>query len=353
MESKNPRHSEGMTLGALHDIIGGTLHGDDATPIETVADIMNAQQGAITFVSNSRYHKYLKSTHAAAVVVGEESPPVSIPHIRVSNPQVAMAQILNVFHPSPSWPAGVHPSAVIDDLATVGDGVHIGPHVSVGHECAVGDRAVLLAGVVLQSGVIVGEDSVLHPNVVVQSSCRLGRRVVLGAGTVIGSDGFGYVPLNGDITKMPQSGIVVLEDEVELGANCTVDRATIGETRLARGVKLDNLVHVAHNVKIGEESLFAAQVGISGSTTVGSGVLIGGQAGLAGHITIGDGASVGGQAGVTKSVAAGIAVSGYPARPHMEAKRAEAHIRRLPLLLARLKTVEAALRKLKRGDKSA
>jgi UDP-3-O-[3-hydroxymyristoyl] glucosamine N-acyltransferase len=240
----------------------------------------------------------------------------------------------------------VHPTALIDPAARLGRDVTVGPFCVVEAEASLGDRTVLWPGVFVGRGTVVGTDGVLHANVVLRENVTLGCRVTVHAGSVIGSDGFGYVPVGDRHEKIPQVGTVEVGDDVEIGANVAVDRGTMGPTRIARGVKIDNLVHIAHNVSVGENSILVAQVGVSGSTQVGRDVTLAGQAGLVGHIRIGDGAMVGAQAGVTKSVPANTKVSGYPAMEHDRSRRLTAFTRRLPSMFDRLRELEDRVRAL-------
>jgi UDP-3-O-[3-hydroxymyristoyl] glucosamine N-acyltransferase len=229
---------------------------------------------------------------------------------------------------------------VIHPEAKIGKDVRIGAHVVIGKGCEVGDRTRILPNCVLMDGVKVGQDCLLYPLVSVREECEIGNRVIIHNGAVIGSDGFGFAPHEGVYHKIPQVGRVVIEDDVEIGANCTIDRATMGETRIRRGAKLDNLVHIAHNVEVGEWTVMAAQAGISGSTKIGHHVMVGGQVGTVGHIRIGNYVQIGAQSGVSKSIPDGEIVFGYPARPIMRTKRIEAVVNQLPELLKRVKELE-------------
>ena len=237
---------------------------------------------------------------------------------------------------------------MIDPTATIGAGASIGPHVAVGAGARLGERVTLMSGVHVGAGTEIGDDGFLYPNVVVREEVRIGRRVRIHPGAVIGADGFGYVKADGVQLKVPQLGTVHIEDDVEIGANTTIDRATTGVTRIECGVKIDNLVQIAHNVSIGANSVVCAQVGISGSARVGSDVTLGGQAGISGHIRIGDRVQVGGQAGVTKSVPDDVRVSGYPAADHEQALRIQAHTRRLPELVREIRELTARLNRLEK-----
>jgi UDP-3-O-[3-hydroxymyristoyl] glucosamine N-acyltransferase len=246
-------------------------------------------------------------------------------------------------------PEGIHPRACVDPAAHLEPNVGVGAAAVIEAGARIGTGTTVGAGAYVGRNVAVGDNCLIHPGVRLLHGVRLGSRVIVHAGTVVGSDGFGFVPTGNGHDKIPQIGDVVIEDDVEIGANCTIDRGTLGSTRIGRGVKIDNLVHIGHNVTIGENSVIVAQVGISGSTRVGRGVMLGGQAGVAGHVEVGDGARVGGQSGVTKSVDAGAVVSGYPAMDHDRARRLQAHLRRLPDLSEQVRKLEARLRDLEKG----
>ncbi len=330
----------------LANLVQGELFGDANTIITGIAPIESANAGDLSFIAQARFFDHLNTTAAAVVLVDRKS---ALPEnlrctlIRVANPYLAFVQAIKQYVPLPQVASGIHPTAQIGNgarlganvaigpLAIVSEGCELGEGVRIGPQCYIGPRARLGANTILFQGVHVAHEVTLGNNVIVQY------------GAVIGSDGFGYVPHAGTYHKIPHLGTVVLEDEVEIGANCCIDRGTFGETRIRRGAKLDNLVHVAHNVVIGENTVIAAQSGISGSTTIGRDVVIAGQVGFVGHIDIGDRTVFGAQAGVTKSIKAGITVSGYPAREHNKAKREEAALRYLPDLLKRVRRLEKKL----------
>lgn len=338
-------------LGELAALVGGRLEGDAELLIHGVAGIREAQPGEITFVANPRYEAFVDGTRASAILA---APGLSakIPLIRIENPYFAYFQVLNLFagDAAARYPRGVHPQAVVEADATLGAGVSIGPFCHVSAGAAVGDGTTLVAGVSVGQGAQVGAGCLIYSHVTIREGCRIGDRVILQPGVVIGSDGFGYARNGAAYRKIPQIGIVVIEDDVEIGANSCVDRATTGETRIRRGTKIDNLVQVAHNVTIGEDAAIAAQVGISGSTEVGNGVIMGGQSGAVGHSSIGDGAVVGARAAITKAVPAGMTVSGYPAREHSIARRLNAHIAMLPEFFKRVKELERRIREREEGN---
>ncbi len=344
-----------LKLGEIARRLGAELDGDPEIRITGVAGLSEAGPGQITFFANPKYASEVPGTRAAAVIVPRDYPgPVRAALLRVPEPYHGFVQVLRLYSAEDRVrPAGVHPTAVVDPEARLGRGVSIGPLCVVEAGAELGDGTVLCPGVFVGREAVLGEGCYLYPNVTVREKVTLGRRVTIHSGTVLGSDGFGYARVEGVHEKIPQVGTVVVEDDVEIGANVAVDRATMGVTRIGRGVKIDNLVHVAHNVVIGEHSLVVAQVGISGSTQVGRDVTLAGQAGLAGHIRIGDRAVVGAQAGVTKSVPPDTRVSGYPAMQHDRARRLNALNRRLPDLHRQIKDLEARLRRLEAGPDGA
>jgi UDP-3-O-[3-hydroxymyristoyl] glucosamine N-acyltransferase len=336
------------TLAELAGMIGGTVSGDASVEIDGVAGIREARSGQLTFLANPKYERYLETTAASAVVVSPDDRAAGEragkPLLIAANPYGAFARAMELFAgPGAVVERGVHGTAVVSSSATLGADVAVGACAIIMERATIHDRVVVHPGVYVGPGVEVGADTILYPNVSVKAASVLGERVIVHSGTVIGSDGFGFASENGEHRKVPQIGNVAIEDDVEIGANVCIDRATTGTTVIARGTKIDNLVQIGHNVVVGERSIVVAQVGISGSTEVGRGVVVGGQAGLAGHITIGDGAMIGAQAGVTRDVPAGERVSGYPARKHSQAKRIAAALGRLPDLIRKLGDLERRL----------
>lgn len=309
------------TLSELAALVGGQVEGDGARLVAGVAPLETAGPDQLSFFANRKYRAAFEASGAGAVVVeADEEVPAGRTVLRAPGAYLAFAKISTIFNPPAAPVAGVSPRAEVHPTASVDATAEVGPFVSVGAGAVVGPRTILRAGVQLGAGARVGADCLLHQNVVVREGCVLGDRVALQPGCVIGSDGFGYaLDLAGEGRgprhfKVPQAGIVVVEDDVEIGANACVDRATLGVTRVCRGAKIDNLVQVAHNVVVGPLSILASQVGISGSTRLGMGVVCWGQAGLVGHITVGDRANVAAQSGVAHDVAPGERVAGTPAR---------------------------------------
>lgn len=333
----------GHLLSALARAVDGAVHGRGDVHVTGVSDPRHAGPGSLVFLLDERHVAAIADGPAAAVVVDAVRPELPQAQLVVSHPRLAMARLLALFAPPPP-PPGRHPTAVVDPTAELDPGAHLGPFAVVGAGSRVGPGAVLLAHAVVGRGVTIGAGSILHPHVVVYDGVTIGERVVLHAGTVVGSDGYGYVPdALGRHVKVPQLGGVVLGDDVELGALVAVDRGTLDATRIGRGTKLDNLVHVGHNGQIGEDVLIVSQTGISGSVRVGDRVTLAGQVGVAGHLTIGAGALVLARAGVTKDVPPGACVSGFPAAPHAEERRRIAAARELPRLRAAVKALARRL----------
>jgi UDP-3-O-[3-hydroxymyristoyl] glucosamine N-acyltransferase len=339
-------------LAELAERLGGELHGDPDLRIRGVAGIKEARAGEITFLGNPRYEEWLDKTQASAVILPQSHACNGHASIRVADPYAAFQAVMALFHSQrPLLAPGVHPSALIAAGTVLGTDVAIGPRVLIAEGCRIGDRTIILPGVVICPDVVIGSRCLIYPNVVIREETQIGDRVIVHAGAVIGDDGFGFITREGQHEKVPQLGRVVIEDDVEIGANTCIDRATAGATTIHRGSRIDNLVQVAHNVSIGRNSILCAQVGIAGSTTVGDDVTLAGQVGIVGHITVGDGAKVGGKSGVTKSVPPGAEVSGYPAAPHKLAKRIYGAVRQLPDLLRTVRQLERRVRELEeRGE---
>ncbi len=287
------------------------------TEITGVAGIEQAAPGQLTFVSNPKYNTAAKTTKASAVILAENFPAISTGMLRSKNPYLAWAKAIELFYQPPSYPPGIHPTAVVHPRAKLGRNAHLGPYVVIDEDAVIGDDAVLLAHVVIYRGVTTGNNFFAHTHAVVREFCRLGDNVLLQNGVVIGCDGFGFAKdENGRWHKIVQSGNVVVENDAELQANTCIDRASIGQTRIGRGAKLDNLVHVGHSCTIGHDTLLCAQVGLAGTTDVGNNVILAGQVGVSGHVKIGDGAIAIAQSGVPHDVPAGATVSGAPAIDH-------------------------------------
>lgn len=335
-----------MILRELADRLGCTLRGDGAVEVVRVAGIDESGPGDLTFVANPKYAKRLATTRATAVIVSPETQ-TPLPSLLSPNPYLAFARAVGLLHPSVPPAPGIHAAAVVDPTAELGADVHVGPLAAIGPRVRVGPRTVIHPHAVLYADVVVGADCLLHSGVQVREGCRLGDRVIVQNGAVIGADGFGFArDAEGRYHKIPQRGIVVLEDDVEVGALCAIDRAALGETRVGAGTKLDNLVQVGHSVTIGRDTVLAGQVGIAGSARVGDRVTLAGQVGVAGHLTIGDGVVATAQSGIPASVEPGQIVSGYPAIENRDWLKASAVFARLPELQRRVRELEKRLREL-------
>lgn len=338
-----------MRLGDIAQRLHGRLEGDSDIDIVRVAGIEHAQPGDLTFVANAKYLTHLEATCASAVIVGTNvTVPAGAPAIvRCEHPYMAFAQAVSLFVQHAPPPVGVDRLAAVGVDVTLGDQVSIGPFVTIGAGASIGARTIVYPNVVIGPGARIGDDCVVHSHVSLRERVVLGNRVVIQDGAVIGSDGFGFVT-QADKThvKIPQHGDVTIEDDVEIGANSTVDRPAVGETRISSGTKIDNLVQIAHGVSVGRRVRFAAQVGIAGSTVVEDDVVLAGQVGVAGHLTIGAGVIASAQTGIPNSVDAGQFVSGYPAIANREWLKSSAVYRKLPLLKRRVAELERRLAEL-------
>lgn len=330
-------------------LINGKVEGNANATVSSFGKIEEAQSGQLAFLANPKYEDYLYSTKASVIIINdalELKQPVSATLIRVPDAYSAFATLLSKYQQMMQQQlTGIQQPVYISSSASYGENVFIGAFAYIGDQVKLGNNTRIYPNVYLGNNVMVGDNSVIHPGVKIYHDCVIGNQVIIHAGTVIGSDGFGFAPqADGSFQKVPQIGNVVIEDNVEIGANTTIDRATIGSTVIKAGAKLDNLIQVAHNVEIGNSSVVAAQTGISGSTKVGKGVMIGGQVGIVGHITIGDGAKINAQSGVSKSVEPGKAVTGSPAFDYTSALRSQAINRKLPELERRVKELEELIK---------
>jgi UDP-3-O-[3-hydroxymyristoyl] glucosamine N-acyltransferase len=330
-----------LTLEEIAAAVGGQLQGDAKVKISGAASLAEATPEEISFFYHPRYSAQLRKTDAAAVIVPADfSETISPAVIRVENPAKAFEQIVRRFAPLPvKFAPGIHPSALIHSRATLGDRVSIQPYVVIEAGAQIGDGVVIGAGSYIGHDVAIGNGCMIYPRVIVRERCRLGARVILHSGVVIGADGFGFEMTSAGQEKVPQIGIVQIDDDVEIGANTTIDRARFGRTWIQEGVKIDNLVQVAHNVVIGRHTVIAAQTGIAGSVRIGQRVMIGGQAGIIGHIEIGDGTMIGAQTGVSKNLSGGVWWA-TPSVPLKEAKVHLAWVRRLGEFFERVKRLE-------------
>ncbi len=334
-----------FSTAEIANLIGGEVVGDGRATLESFAPAERARAGDLTFAENEEYFARAEQSAATAIIAEKHFSSATKTLIRVPNARVAFARALALFFPEPKFAAGIHPTAVVAPGAKIDPSAHVGPH------CVVGERAELGANAVLQGGDFVGDDSRLgdevnvFPNVTIYPRTQIGRRVRIHAGTVIGSDGFGYVPDGGVHRKVPQIGNVIIGDDVEIGANVTIDRGALDSTVIGRGTKIDNLVQIAHSVEIGEHSIVIAQVGISGSTKLGNQVILAGQVGIAGHLKIGNQVTITAKSGVMNNIADGEKWMGIPAQPDKEFKRQVIAFRKLPELLKRVAELEKKLGK--------
>jgi UDP-3-O-[3-hydroxymyristoyl] glucosamine N-acyltransferase len=334
------------TVEEVANLVGGRVAGDGSFVVKGINSLDEAGEEELSFLIDSRYRSKVNTTRAGALIVREEIQGFSGPQIVAEDPAVAYIGAAALFAPKPPRMQGVHQGAVISPSARIGRNAVVYPFVYIGEDVAVGDGTVLYPGVYLGDRVEVGEDTVLYPNVSVLHDCMVGSRVIIHAGSVIGADGFGFIQAKGRNVKIPQIGRVQIEDEVEIGANSTIDRAALGTTLIRRGVKTDNLVQIGHNVEVGEDTVIVAQTGISGSVKVGRGVMIGGQVGIRDHVTIGDRAMIGAQSGVARSVDPGEVVSGTPSMPHKLWLRTSGLLTKLPSLYERVRKIEARLERM-------
>jgi UDP-3-O-[3-hydroxymyristoyl] glucosamine N-acyltransferase len=332
-----------MKLSALAEHLGATLHGDPEVDITSAAGLETAQRGQLTFVANPRYTPLARTTRASAVLVEPAFESIAAATLRVANPYLAFARALELFHTPPIYPHGIHSTAVVAPTAVIGDHAHIGAYAVVGDHVVLGDHAVLLPHVVVYPHARIGGHFFAHAHAIVRERCVIGDHVTLQNGAIVGADGFGFArhaaPPPGEPAwyKIVQTGPAILEDHVEVQANACIDRASIGETRIGAGAKIDNLVQVGHGSTVGPDTLLCAQVGLAGSTHVGRNVILAGQVGVAGHCTIGDGVIATAQSGIPSDVAAGTTVSGTPAFENRRWLRSAALFQRLPDLVRELR----------------
>lgn len=322
-----------MKLGQVAEKLGCALEGDASLEISGVAAIDEARPGELTFLAGRKYRPALEATRASAVIVAKESLPAGKAALRSTNPRMDFARAIEIFHPAPQFQPGIHPTAVVAKSAKIAAGAHIGAHCFIDENVEIGRNAVLHSNVTIYRDAKIGDDFFAHSHVTVREGCRIGNRVLLQNGVVLGSDGFGFEKQPDDRWyKIRQAGIVVVEDDVEVQANSAIDRATIGETRIGRGTKIDNLVQVGHSCKIGEDTLLCGQAGLAGTTRVGNRCILAGQTASAGHLTIGDGAVLTARTAVGEDVAPGAVVSGAPAIDNLSWRKSVAVFSRLPEL---------------------
>lgn len=342
-----------MKTKQIAEMLKGVLTGNPDTEIRRFAEIQHAKDDEITFISNPAYAKYFETTKAGAVIVSEKFEPSFVRNdltlIKVEDPYMCFVTMLEHFSKDSNViEKGISDRCVIGKDSIIGKGIHIGDFTVIGKKCSIGDSSLVMDNVTIGNEVIIGENSVVNSNVVIYHGCRIGNNVIVHSGTIIGSDGFGFArSKEGKYKKIPQTGIVVIEDDVEIGSNCCIDRATIGETKICRGAKLDNQIQIAHNVEIGEDTVIVSQAGIAGSTKIGKRCMIGGQAGIVGHLTICDDVIIGASVGVTKSIDKPGTYTGYRFKPIKDALREEVSIRELPAIKERIKIVESIINKSK------
>lgn len=333
-----------MKLAELAERLNCTLDGDPGKEITGVAGLMEAGPGDLTFLANPRYRSAVRTTRAAAIVASNRAGKMPLPALRSTDPYYAFARAIDLFHPPESFAPGVHPTAVIAPTAVIGTGAHIGPYCFIGEAVRIGANAVLHSFVAIYRGAVIGDDFLAHSHTAVREDCRVGNRVVLQNGVIVGSDGFGFARTpEGHWHKMRQAGIAVVEDDVEIQANTCIDRATIGQTRIGRGTKIDNLVQVGHASRTGEDTLLCAQVGLAGSTTLGNRVILAGQVGSSGHLTVGDDAILTAQSGIPRDVPPKAVHSGSPAFENKDWLKSVAAYRRLPELQRTVRRLETEM----------
>ncbi len=334
------------TLRELADLIGGEVSGDSGVCISGAADISDAASGDIVFAETPRLLAEARKSQATAIIVHKNADISEKPVIRVDNPRYAFARTLEIFAPSKIHEPGVHPTCIVGEGTTIGENPSIGSHVYIGRNTTIGNDVVIYPSVYIDDNVSIGDNCTIYPFCTIHDTVEIGNKSIIHSGSVIGSDGFGYIRVGSEQYKIPQIGKVIIGDNVEIGANVTIDRARTGKTEIGRGTKIDNLVHIAHNVTIGENCIIIAQAGIAGSTEIGNNVIMAGQAGVKDHVKVGDNAILCANAGVIGDVAAGEFLSGYPARPHREQMRLYAAQTKLPGLLRLVRDLERRVKEL-------
>ena len=339
------------TIASIAKLIEGELVGNGQVELSGCAGLKEAKEGDLSFLANLKYEPLAKESRASAIIVPRQ---ISLPGknvIKVDQPSLAFSKAINYFNEDSTLTlTGIHPTAIIAKDAILASDVAIGPYVVIESKAVVGQGTKIFAHCYIGQGTKIGINSFLYPHVTLRERISVGNNVIIHPGTVVGSDGYGYVTVDGKHMKIPQKGTVVIENDVEIGANVTIDRARFDKTVIGEGTKIDNLVHIAHNVTVGKHCLIVAQVGISGSTQIGNHVILAGQAGIVGHLTIGDGAVVAAQSGVSKSIGAGQQVFGSPAQPLKNAFRNNAHIQRLDHYVSMIQDLKKRLDELEKKD---
>lgn len=344
--------SEPLDLEKIAKLVNGKIiNGDPNILISQIASLKEAKEGDITFISDKKELKKIPSEQisASCILLSEDSETISCPKIIVDNPKLAFAKLLELFLPATTPPKEIHLTAVIGKNVEIGKDVSIGAYCIISDGVKIKDNVTLYSSTFIGNDVLIGENSVVYPQVVIYDKVKIGKDVIIHSGSVIGSDGFGYVKTDGKHYKIPQKGNVVIEDEVEIGAGVTIDRATLGATTIGQGTKIDNLVHIGHNVKIGKNCIIVAQVGISGSVTIEDNVIIAGQAGVSDHVLIKENTIVSSRAGVIKDIGPNQIVSGFPARPHHQEMKIKGLTQKLPELVNKIKNLEKKVEELSSG----
>ncbi len=340
-----------MKLKEIASLINGEIIGDKDIEITGVSGIHEAKEGYITFIASKGYQKFLKTCNASCIIVKEPLADINVSQIKVSNPYLAFAKLLEIFYVKKQEPAGISEKAIVSDKANVDKDVTIYPFVYISDMVLIGKGTIIYPNVYIGENTTVGENCLIYPNVTIREGVKIGNRVIIHSGAVLGSDGFGYVFEQGIYYKIPQVGGVIIEDDVEIGSNVTIDRATTGNTLIGKGTKIDNLTQIAHNVKIGNNTLIIAQVGIGGSTEIGDYVTLAGQVGVSDHAKIDSGTMIGAQSGVMGHITKGI-YSGTPVLPHRNWLKSQAIIAKLPELYKKIKELEEKIKELERRNSS-
>jgi len=333
-----------MKLKEISEILSLPLEGDGEIEIKGISSLDSAKEGDISFFSDPKLKSLLDSTKASALIIPEDFPFNRLPVLRAKNPYLEFAKLMAIFYPPPKFRPGIHPTAIVSESSSIHPSVHIGAFVFIGERVSIGENTVIMPHTFIGDDVKIGSDCMIYPNVTIRERVTIGERVIIHPGAVIGSDGFGYLKKeDGSYFKIPQIGTVVIEDDVEIGANTTVDRATIGETRIGRGTKLDNLIQIGHNVKIGENTIMAAQTGIAGSTEIGKGVAMGGQVGIADHLKIGDFTIIAAKTGVASNIQPNSIIAGYPEMDMKVWRRVQVSLLRVPELIRDVREIKERL----------
>ena len=338
------------TLGEIAKLIDGKVSGDKNTVITGVCGIKEAQNGDITFVANPKYAALARTTKASAVIASYDVEIKEKPAIQTENPSLAFAKMISLASPVEiKHPSGIHPTAIISKKAKLGKDVAVAAYSVIEDDVEIGDKTIIYPSCFIGCGTKIGRQTIIYPLVSIRERITIGNNVIIHSGTVIGCDGFGFAAVKGVHHKIPQIGTVVIGDNVEIGANVTIDRARFDKTVIGAGTKIDNLVQIAHNVCTGKNCIIVAQAGISGSTTIGNDVILAGQVGLVGHINVGDGAVIAAQSGVSKSVPPHTMMFGYPAKPHNIARRVNACVQRLPETHKKIQALEKKIEQLEKA----